>query len=192
MNNTKISDEVINAERQMFKNGMTLNEISAQTGAPRSTIRKHITPAMWIKVHKTAPKTARNTMTKQDKAYVESHYLTCTSVEIAAELDKEPRFVTNTIQRMRSRGELGRKNHARAYGITEVRKMSDGIRSKMKLSAFKDIVIKGKILKLQAAGKTEKCLVEYVNNSYFVVKRKNYRDSYKFASLLEGEIKILA
>ena len=187
---TKISDKEIWDMRRMFEQGMSLNDISIKTGAARSTIRSHITVAMWMRVKKPIPRNKSNCYTMQDEQYIKAHYKNDTSTEMAAALGKQPRNLANKVIRMRSQGKIGRKNHVNELEIGESRLSAQGERNKLELEAIKKNIKLSKYINLQIGEERERCVTVSMNSSSFLIKRRNYLESYNFSEVLMGKVKI--
>lgn len=72
-----------------------------------------------------------------------------------------------------------------------VKLLNQGEINKLSMAQFIISIKNGEPIDLMIGDKKEKCVVEFKNESYFSVKRKNYRESFKYSELLQGTVKIL-
>lgn len=131
--------------------------------------------------------------------YLEDNFKKFTDKQMGESLGRSEASVTQRLSIIRKKGKIGFKlakrignNNQFMGNSNEMKLMVQGQRNKLSIADFKNRIINGGFIRLMIGENIEKCLVEYVNKSYFTVKRKNYRDSYKFVELMQGTVTILA
>jgi hypothetical protein len=143
-------------------------------------------------------KIAKKRYTVGEDQYLKDNYMKFSHVQMGIELERTESSIEQRIGILRKKGLIGckqathRKNIDLIKGsIPEIKLLAQGQRNGLSIIDFKNRVKIGDFIKLVTDEKIEKCLVEYVNKNYFMVKRKNYRDSYKFVELMQGLVTIL-
>jgi len=130
--------------------------------------------------------------------YLEDNFKKFTNKQMGEYLGRSEVSVSQRLHIIRAKGKIGYRlaqtegNLNQFMGnSTEIKLLIQGQRNKIGITQAKDKVIAGQYLKIMVGEKVEKCLVEFVTDNYFGVKRKNYRDSFKFVELMQGTVTIL-
>lgn len=133
----------------------------------------------------------RKSYSANEDAYLKDNFKKMTYGQIANELGRTERSVALRADRIRSHGVIGYKNKEQTVTAVDIRLLTQGEINKLSMAQFILRIKNGSYINLMVGATKEKCLVEYVNENYFTVKRKNYRDSYKFVELMQGTVTIL-
>lgn len=133
----------------------------------------------------------------EDK-YLEDKFKKLTALQIGINLGRSEASVYQRLHAIREKGTIGYKlipkdgnEHQLVANSPQMRLLTQGQKNKIDISQAKEKIVAGQYLKIMVGTKVEKCLVEFVTESYFSVKRKNYRDSFKFIELMQGTVTIL-
>ena len=130
--------------------------------------------------------------------YLQDNYKKCTNQQMGDYLGRSEASITQRLHMIRVKGKIGYKltqtegNLNQFVGnSTELKLLNQGQRNKIAITQSKSTIEVGQYLKIMVGEKIENCLVEFVTDNYFSVKRKNYRDSFKFTELMQGTVTIL-
>ena len=143
-------------------------------------------------------KFARKRYTLGEDSYLKNNYMKTTSIQMANILGRTIKSVEQRLNTIRSKGKVGYKlaqmqgNRNQFMGnATELKLLIQGQKNRINITQARDKVIAGEYINIKVDNVIEKCLVEFKTDNYFSVKRKNYRDSFKFVELMQGTVVIL-
>lgn len=126
----------------------------------------------------------------EDK-YLMDNFKKMTSEQMSNQLGRNKSSVEHRLKLKRTKCLIGYKGGRHLGDSNEIKLLTQGQRNEMSMGTFKTSIRKGEYINLLVGATKEKYLVEYANENYFSVKRKNYRESFKYAELLQGTVTIL-
>lgn len=133
----------------------------------------------------------RKSYSNNEDKYLRDNFKKMTSEQMGNQLGRSKASVEQRLHNIRNKELIGYKGNQFSGNSNELRLLTQGERNKLSMEHFRTNIWCGKYLNLVIGDIREKCLVEYANENYFSVKRKNYRESFKYAELLQGIVTIL-
>lgn len=119
------------------------------------------------------------------------NYTKMSYLAIATALGRSERSVNKKLYDLRHKRTIPHKKPYYESNVQDTKLMVQGQRNSMNMKAIMELVHRGELIDLLIEDKREKCVVEYKNDSYFSVKRKNYVECFGYSEILQGLVTIL-